>query len=223
MTYARIWCFRRIISTQAITWMRRMSSGCWRYIYIYISLDLLSIYANTYITGWWFQTWMLFSIWDVILPIDELIFFKMVKTTNQKILSNASNCQSTSRLNRWQNLRCLRRPLQRHRDAFFLSQWQVWPFISLPASHKILSSPIPSSYCSKEDHPQMASFQQCSLVTGDDSDRFHGNSDQPALTPHTVRCQGPHCLWEERCSLHQAARFFLGQGVRSMCFLWGGI
>ena len=32
------------------------------------------------ITGWWFQTWLLFSIiWmDVILPIDELIFFKMV-------------------------------------------------------------------------------------------------------------------------------------------------
>ena len=33
------------------------------------------------INGWWFQTWLLFSIsyiWDVILPIDELIFFKMV-------------------------------------------------------------------------------------------------------------------------------------------------
>jgi hypothetical protein len=26
-----------------------------------------------------------FHIWDVILPIDELIFFKMVKTTNQII------------------------------------------------------------------------------------------------------------------------------------------
>ena len=26
-----------------------------------------------------------FHIWDVILPIDELIFFKMVKTTNQYI------------------------------------------------------------------------------------------------------------------------------------------
>ena len=31
-----------------------------------------------------FQTFLIFhSIWDVILPIDELIFFKMVKTTNQ--------------------------------------------------------------------------------------------------------------------------------------------
>ena len=27
-----------------------------------------------------------FHIWDVILPIDELIFFKMVKTTNQFFL-----------------------------------------------------------------------------------------------------------------------------------------
>jgi len=40
-------------------------------------------------SGWWFQTFGLFSIiygyiWDVILPIDELIFFKMViAKTNQ--------------------------------------------------------------------------------------------------------------------------------------------
>ena len=27
-----------------------------------------------------------FHIWDVILPIDELIFFKMVKTTSQLIM-----------------------------------------------------------------------------------------------------------------------------------------
>ena len=34
-------------------------------------------------SGWWFQTFFYFPfhIWDVILPIDELIFFKMVKTT----------------------------------------------------------------------------------------------------------------------------------------------
>ena len=31
------------------------------------------------ITGWWFGTFFIFhNIWDVILPIDELIFFKMV-------------------------------------------------------------------------------------------------------------------------------------------------
>ena len=46
-------------------------------------------------TGWWFQTWILFNIWDVILPIDELIFFKMVKTTKQTInqeISLACGC-----------------------------------------------------------------------------------------------------------------------------------
>ena len=34
---------------------------------------------------WWFQTFGLFfhNIWNVILPIDKLIFFKMVETTNQ--------------------------------------------------------------------------------------------------------------------------------------------
>ena len=34
--------------------------------------------------GWWFQILFIFhNIWDVILPIDELRFFKMVKTTSQ--------------------------------------------------------------------------------------------------------------------------------------------
>jgi hypothetical protein len=33
------------------------------------------------LTGWWFQTIFMFHhIWVVILPIDELIFFNMVKT-----------------------------------------------------------------------------------------------------------------------------------------------
>ena len=32
-------------------------------------------------TGWWFQTFFIFHN-GIILPIDELIFFKMVKTTN---------------------------------------------------------------------------------------------------------------------------------------------
>ena len=31
------------------------------------------------LAGWWFQTWLLFSIWDVILPIDELIFSRWLK------------------------------------------------------------------------------------------------------------------------------------------------
>ena len=34
------------------------------------------------VTGTWMDDFP-FHIWDVILPIDELIFFKMVKTTNQ--------------------------------------------------------------------------------------------------------------------------------------------
>ena len=36
-------------------------------------------------SGWWFQTWFLFSIFfsGIILHIGELIFFKMLKTTNQ--------------------------------------------------------------------------------------------------------------------------------------------
>ena len=35
-------------------------------------------------SGWWFGPWILFFhfIYWIILPIDELIFFKMVKTTN---------------------------------------------------------------------------------------------------------------------------------------------
>jgi len=32
-----------------------------------------------FLTAWWFGTCVIFqNIWDVILPIDELIFFKMV-------------------------------------------------------------------------------------------------------------------------------------------------
>jgi len=39
------------------------------------------IYFGTF--SGWFQTFFPFYKWDVILSIDELIFFKMVKTTNQ--------------------------------------------------------------------------------------------------------------------------------------------
>ena len=45
---------------------------------------------NHVTSGWWFQTFFIFhNIWDVILPIDELIFFNMVKhvkTTSQIML-----------------------------------------------------------------------------------------------------------------------------------------
>ena len=45
------------------------------YIYIYIIL----------VGGFRHDFYFPFHICDVILPIDELIFFKMVKTTNQYI------------------------------------------------------------------------------------------------------------------------------------------
>jgi len=32
-------------------------------------------------TGWWFQHFLFSIVYGIILPIDELIFFKMVKTT----------------------------------------------------------------------------------------------------------------------------------------------
>ena len=35
-------------------------------------------------SGWWFGTWLdYFSIGNVIIPIDELLFFRGVQTTNQ--------------------------------------------------------------------------------------------------------------------------------------------
>ena len=51
-------------------------SGGFRWFFRWFSSNIQSI------PGWWFQTFF-HNIWDVILPIDELIFFKMVKTTNQ--------------------------------------------------------------------------------------------------------------------------------------------
>jgi hypothetical protein len=50
-------------------------------IYIYISITIVN---DGIMTAWWFGTSFLFSVmYGKILPIDELIFFKMVKTTNQ--------------------------------------------------------------------------------------------------------------------------------------------
>ena len=52
--------------------------------------------------SWWYNCLLLvggfkhefyfpFHIWDVILPIDELLFFKMVKTTNQILMQPCMN------------------------------------------------------------------------------------------------------------------------------------
>ena len=52
-----------------------------------ISNDGLDLTIKTHqMIGWLVVSNMAFifhNIWDVILPIDELIFFKMVKSTNQ--------------------------------------------------------------------------------------------------------------------------------------------
>ena len=37
-------------------------------------------------SGWWFQTFFFHFIYGIIFPIDEFIFFKMVKATNQLIV-----------------------------------------------------------------------------------------------------------------------------------------
>ena len=56
-------------------------------------VNLWLIMVNTWnnnISGWWFQTWLLVSISYMGChpkPIDELIFFKMLETTNQIVLS----------------------------------------------------------------------------------------------------------------------------------------
>ena len=52
------------------------------YIYIYI-YQLVGINIIWLVV--WNMAFIFHFIWDVILPIDELIFFKMVETTNQYI------------------------------------------------------------------------------------------------------------------------------------------
>ena len=46
------------------------------------------------LSGWWFQTWMLFSpdIWDVILPIDELHHVSRWLLHHQPVMINHPMC-----------------------------------------------------------------------------------------------------------------------------------
>ena len=55
---------------------------------IWIIFHILGIIIPTFIpTGWWFGTFgLFFHIGNFIIPTDELIFFKMVKTTNQPMI-----------------------------------------------------------------------------------------------------------------------------------------
>jgi hypothetical protein len=49
-----------------------------RFITVHFTIDI-HIYIYILYPGWWFQTCFIFyNIWDVIFPIDELVFFKMV-------------------------------------------------------------------------------------------------------------------------------------------------
>jgi hypothetical protein len=51
------------------------------------------------ITGWWFGTMFFFKYFPyymgIILPTDEFIFFKMIKTTNQISFKTRTICHET--------------------------------------------------------------------------------------------------------------------------------
>jgi len=51
---------------------------CWSYLPLYPTIS--PIFTAIYYTGWWFGTWILFFsyIGNVIIPTDELIFFRGV-------------------------------------------------------------------------------------------------------------------------------------------------
>ena len=74
-----LWTFTRpgtwIHSTKPGTWFRAQFWPLWDWSTIRIGRILKD---ETSISGWWFGTFGLFfhNIWDVILPIDELLFFK---------------------------------------------------------------------------------------------------------------------------------------------------
>ena len=62
------------------------TESIWTMITPYKTTKLFGIYRPMIktISGWWFQTWLLFSIsYMRCHPSHWLIFFKMVKTTNQ--------------------------------------------------------------------------------------------------------------------------------------------
>ena len=72
------------------------------YFEIQLWRQLCSLEMYTTMTGWWFQTFLfsiiIIYIYGIILPIDELIFFKMVKTTNQLGLGGAIWCNGVCSL-----------------------------------------------------------------------------------------------------------------------------
>ena len=67
----------------------------------FLVLPCLSCFSpiSPLINGWWFGTCFFHNIWDVILPIDELIFFKMViapPTRSPLLQANICHCTNVS-------------------------------------------------------------------------------------------------------------------------------
>ena len=54
--------------------------------FFYDSLSRYSLSRSFLVGGFKHLDYFPCHIWDVILPIDELIFFKMLKTTNQLLI-----------------------------------------------------------------------------------------------------------------------------------------
>ena len=53
--------------------------------------DISIVNGLTTVSAWWFGTCFIFPyIGNVIIPTDELIFFRLVETTNQVIISTYS-------------------------------------------------------------------------------------------------------------------------------------
>ena len=61
-------------------WLRKV----FRKTHISVMILGFMIFFNSTNTGWWFGTFFIFhNIWDVILPIDEIIFFRGVGLNHQ--------------------------------------------------------------------------------------------------------------------------------------------
>ena len=79
-----------------------------QYIHSHISYIAITRMCIIYIiSGWWFQTFFMFhNIWDVILPIDELIFSRWLKPPTRygwgDVRSIYKLCQNDAeKLNTW--------------------------------------------------------------------------------------------------------------------------
>ena len=96
---------------------------------------------SLWFTGWWFQTVFIFhNIWDVILPIDELIFFKMViATTNRSTMVYGQNCSIHGAYKQTCNWRVLTLSMN-GQPLLWTHPWPSWPTdVKRDASHQYVS------------------------------------------------------------------------------------